>query len=57
MIPEHTAQIRRSGSGPIVGVSIIVVLLIVGALYFWGAELNETEVQPLPLIPAESSAS
>jgi len=29
--------------GPIVGVVIIVLVLILGALYFWGARLNEIE--------------
>ncbi len=54
MIPEHAAPKRRSGTGPIVGVFIIVLLLVVGALYFWGAELNRADAQPLPFIPGDS---
>lgn len=57
MLPEHTQKKQRGGSGPIVGIIIIVFLLIIGALYFWGAELNEREQQPLPFIPGDSVTS
>lgn len=40
----------RSGVGSIVGAIIIIILLAVGALYFWGAKLNERNDSPLPLI-------
>ncbi len=32
-------------SGPIVGVVVIILVLVVGALYFWGAELNKEQSQ------------
>ena len=51
---------HKSGAGPLVGVIIIVGLLIVGALYFWGAHLNaqQNPENQLPLIPsADSSAT
>lgn len=57
MLPEHTQRKQRGGSGPIVGVVIIVLLLIIGALYFWGALLNDAEPQPLPFIPGDSVTS
>lgn len=48
---DHLLPPHQKKSGPIVGIVIIVVLLIFGALYFWGAYLNakDTEEQ-LPLI-------
>ncbi len=53
MLPAH-----KSGSGPIVGIVIIVVLVLFGALYFWGAALNARgETSPLPLIPGDTSTS
>lgn len=40
-----------------VGIVIIVLLMIVGALYFWGARLNQQNAEDqLPLIPADSPA-
>lgn len=45
---------HKSGAGPIVGVIIIVIVLALGGLYFWGAQLNR-ETEPLPLIPGDSS--
>lgn len=54
MLPEH----QKSGAGPIVGIIIIVILVIFGALYFWGAALNARSTQqPLPLIPGDVSNS
>lgn len=34
---------RKSGSGALVGSIIVIILLIVGALYLWGAKLNSGE--------------
>jgi hypothetical protein len=49
LAPEVPAPIERHGSRPgigaIVGIVIIVVLLIFGALYFWGAHLNALDRQ------------
>jgi hypothetical protein len=48
-------QGHKQGSGPVVAVIIIVVMLVLGALYFWGAKLNK-DSQPLPLIPNEQTS-
>lgn len=50
---------HKSGVGPIVGIIIIIVLLILGALYFWGAHLNaqNNRNDQLPLIPASDSTT
>ena len=47
---------HKSGAGPVVGVIIIVIVLILGGLYFWGAQLNREE-EPLPLIPGDSTST
>jgi len=53
LLPEHTAS-----SGPLVGTGIIVALLIIGAFYFWGAELNRRNTtNKLPLISAGDTTS
>lgn len=46
---------KRDGAGATVGIIIIVILMMFGALYFWGAYLNaqNAEQQPLPLIPGD----
>jgi len=48
---------RKSGAGPIIGIVIIIALLILGALYFWGAHINaqKNRENQLPLIPSSDS--
>lgn len=43
-------QGRRSSVGPVVGIIIIIVLMVVGGLYFWGAYLNQEPHDPPPSI-------
>ena len=41
-------------TGPIIGAVIIILVLIVGALYFWGAKLNkEDNKTPEDILSAE----
>ncbi len=54
MPPQAPAPHDKKPAGPIVGVIIIVLLLIFGALYFWGAHLNK-QSETLPLIPGSTS--
>lgn len=54
MLPEHTQTHEKAKAGPVVGIVIVVVLMIFGGLYFWGAQLNKVE-EPLPLIPGDSA--
>lgn len=44
----------KSGAGPIAGTVIIIVLLVAGGLYFWGAKLNQ-EMNEVPYIPDDSA--
>lgn len=39
---------RKRPAGPIAGIAIIVILMIVGALYFWGAYLNRPTAENTP---------
>jgi hypothetical protein len=64
-IPPHEPQTdtdfqlppgHKSGSGPIIGVVIIVIMLVLGGLYFWGASLNR-EAETLPFIPGDSTST
>jgi len=43
---EHQAP-EKGGIGPLVGIIIIVAVLIIGGLYFWGAKLAKDEQQSM----------
>lgn len=53
--PPVTQPAKQKSIGPVIGTVIIVIVLIIGALYFWGAKLNrdaspqelEETMQPL----------
>ena len=45
--PEHP----KSSVGPVAGAVIVILLLIAGGLYFWGAQLNN-QPQQAPYIPS-----
>ena len=42
---QTEARPEQKTFGPIIGIVIIIVVLVVGALYFWGASLNRGSVQ------------
>lgn len=55
---SRVPEAKKSSTGPIVGAAIIIVLLLFGALYFWGQTLNaRAEQSPLPLIPGDPVTS
>lgn len=54
MLPEHTKTHPKGTAGPIAGIIIVVILMILGGLYFWGAQLNQEE-ETLPLIPGDGT--
>ena len=47
-MPEHESKV-----GPIVGIIIVIIVLVIGALYFWGERLNKTESDSSQSISAE----
>ncbi len=57
--PDHQlAQPKKAPAGPIVGTIIIVILMLFGALYFWGQRLNaRDQYENLPIIPAEGAGT
>lgn len=62
MPPRPQTEIHapeKNSAGAIIGVFIILVLLAVGAFYFWGAHLNaqQTRTNDLPFIPGDPNFS
>lgn len=59
IVSEPDTENEKSSAGSIVGIVIIVLLLAVGAFYFWGAHLNAASDREngLPLIPPDNSGS
>lgn len=49
-------QESPSGAGPFVGAVIIILLLALGAFYFWNSKLSEVNNNPPPLILGNDSA-
>ena len=45
--------IQPESVGPVIGAVIIVAMLGLGALYFWGKHLNEAA--PVPYIPGDKA--
>lgn len=53
MTPEEQP---RGGVGPIAGAIIVILLLIAGGLYFWGAKINEkSQENTMPYIPSNDT--
>ena len=46
--------VKQKSAGPVIGIIIILIVLIIGALYFWGARLNR-ETVPQESAPLSSS--
>lgn len=34
----------KGGMGPLIGSIIVIIILVIGAIYFWGDKLNKQEV-------------
>ncbi|RJQ34897.1 hypothetical protein C4556_01270 [Candidatus Parcubacteria bacterium] len=56
-IPPAPAQQAPASSslGPVIGAIIVILVLGLGALYFWGAQLNE-QPDELPFIPGDGTS-
>ena len=49
---------QKSSAGPVVGIIIIVVVMVIGALYFWSARGGQQGRQDqLPLILPDNSTT
>lgn len=54
MEPNATQTSENRPAGPVIGAVIIILILVVGALYFWGAKLNkEANQTPEDILNAE----
>lgn len=42
-MPETPGEVHHSHIGPILGVLVVVLVLILGGLYLWGASLSEEQ--------------
>lgn len=38
---------QKKSMGPVIGIAIIVVIIIFGGLYYWGAQINKQEAKDL----------
>lgn len=48
---------ERHAVGPIAGAIIVILLLIAGGLYFWGAQLSKQQAQPeVPVIQSNDTS-
>ncbi len=45
----------KGGMGPLIGSIIVIVILVIGAIYFWGGKLNSQDINGLS--PAAVSTS
>ena len=50
-------QAPKKSAGPLVGIVIIIIVLILGALYFYGSKLNQQPTQSTTESPSELATS
>lgn len=55
MAPAQEDQMRpvspKGGVGPLIGSIIVIVILVIGAIYFWGDMLNKQDAGQKPTAP------
>lgn len=54
-MPPLQQEPQKSSVGPVAGAVIVILLLVAGGLYFWGAQLNK-EQQEVPFIPSNETS-
>jgi hypothetical protein len=56
-MPTHTQEsVKKSQPiGPTVGIVVIVMMLLLGAFYFWGEALNHQAQNPPAYIPGDQA--
>lgn len=53
-MPPQPQEPHKSSIGPLAGAIIVILLLVGGGLYFWGAQLNKQE-DAMPFIPSNDT--
>ena len=50
---------QQPSYGPVVGIVIIVLIMTIGALYFWSSRLNQPSnaASQVPFVPADSTTT
>ena len=56
MPPESKINPEKGSLGPVIGIIIVVGVLVIGGLYFYGAELNEQDNEPMTAAEIAASA-
>lgn len=49
--------VSKSSAGPVIGAIIVIIILALGGLYFWGAQLNNKAADELPFIPGDDPSA
>jgi len=52
---DPMAEASKKSIGPIVGIIVIIILLVLGALYVWGGKLSKAEPAAAPAAALESA--
>lgn len=55
--PHHLLPAKKSSAGPLFGIIIILVLLVIGAFYIWGERLNEKRAAEEAALQLHSSTT
>ena len=55
--PHHLLPAKKSSAGPLFGIIIILVLLVIGAFYVWGERLNEKRTAEEAALQLHSSTT
>ncbi len=42
---QQQSEAQKKSVGPIIGIAIIVIIIIFGGLYYWGAQINTQEIK------------
>lgn len=55
--PSKMPPQKPGSMGPFFGIIVILIVILVGAFYFWGKALNEQHQNPPPYIPGDATTS
>lgn len=53
--PATDASRAKPAFGPFIGIVVILLMVLIGAFYFWGKALNEKGKNPPPYIPEQEA--